>query len=214
MLLNFTADSSTVQACVSSEQWSGHSIPPYPERAPCTTAPINTFVRVLVDRLRKTTRGTPTRAKQTHGHHAGDPVWSHAPSIAAGAVRGGPAPLGNLAEALPAPAPVTPDLPDAPGAAQQAGQSTPQAAPEPDQLHLPKSFRPAWAVKRSTLLDKLSYGASSLVSIRNLTEAVIISNTPNLPSAPAQPPRAGPPGLNRCRQRLCAGHAGLWRCDG
>jgi hypothetical protein len=66
-------------------------------------------------------------------------------------------------------------LPDAPSA----------SAAQP--VHLPRNYRPEWSVQRSRLGDKLRYGAGSLVSVRNLAEAFLVTGIPNLPQAPPQP---------------------------
>ncbi len=69
-------------------------------------------------------------------------------------------------------------LPDTPSASMADAQN---------EVHLPSSFRPTWAVDRPRLGQKLSYGLGSLLSVRNLAEALLLSGVPNLPSAPTQP---------------------------
>ena len=81
--------------------------------------------------------------------------------------------------------PVRAGLPDAPSAMlAEAGDAQREVQ---DEVKLPPSFHPAWAVDRSHLGEKLRYGAASMVSVRNLLEAMAIADFPNIATPPTQP---------------------------
>ena len=75
-------------------------------------------------------------------------------------------------------------LPEAPSASTAGPTATAERSQD---IHLPASFRPAWAVERPLLGQKIRYGAASLVSVRNLVEAVAIAGFPSVTTPPSQP---------------------------
>lgn len=93
----------------------------------------------------------------------------------------GQPPPATLSMEPPAVAPSSATVPNAPSL------TSPVAAVSQDELRLPRSFRPEWAVDRSRVGDKLHYYVASTWSPRNIVEPLLLAGYFHLPAAPSQP---------------------------